>query len=268
MSEIKDLKNEMKCYEESSVQKLTAKIPVFVKLNVCSYRPATKDLNKPYDEIFAKSMQHTMKRICEEAHGAIFAYSNFDEITVILTDYHKPNSNAWFGYDVQKLCSIVSSVATIEFNMEFRRLVDEFKQKYNGARKEEKLSAYKNTADSYIKFSAVCFNVPENRVCDMMYLIQKECTKNVIQSIGRMYFENSDLVGKCNDEVLEMLRENFGIDWLSLPVELKRGVACTKGVNPFSKKKDWCIDKHMPLLVEFNQDYIQKILDSVRKEEI
>ena len=267
MSEIKELKLEMKKYEESSATKLAKKTPVFIKLNVCSYAQMTKHLRKPYDVIFANAMQHTMMSICEVAHGAIFAYSNFDEITVVLTDYHKLNSNAWFSYDVQKMSSVVSSIATVEFNSEFNKLVQEFEKDYSGANKENLLVEYKKLAEHKIMFSSHCFNVPENRVCDMLYWRQKECTKNIIQSIGRMYFENDVLVGKCNDEILEMLRETYGIDWVNLPVELKRGVACTKGSNPFSKKKNWAIDKHMPLLIEPNQDYIKKILDSVRKED-
>ena len=38
-------------------------------------------------------------------------------------------------------------------------------------------------------------------------------------------------------------------------------------LNPFSKKKKWCIDNHMPMICDEKRAYLQKIMDSVRMED-
>ena len=69
-----------------------------------------------------------MKYMCEHIQGCVLGYTQSDEITLILIDYKNPNSDAWFGYEVQKMCSIAASMATMAFNVqviEFERISKE-----------------------------------------------------------------------------------------------------------------------------------------------
>ena len=57
-----------------------------------------------------------MKYLCENIQGCVLGYTQSDEITLILVDYKKLTSNAWFDYKVQKMSSIAASMATLSFN--------------------------------------------------------------------------------------------------------------------------------------------------------
>lgn len=72
-----------------------------------------------------KAMQLTMEYLCKHIQGCVFGYTQSDEITLILIDYQKLNSDAWFGYEVQKICSISASMATMAFNRYFRDLIED-----------------------------------------------------------------------------------------------------------------------------------------------
>lgn len=73
-----------------------------------------------------KAMQLTMEYLCKHIQGCVFGYTQSDEITLILIDYQKLNSDAWFGYEVQKICSISASMATMAFNRYFRDLIEDW----------------------------------------------------------------------------------------------------------------------------------------------
>ena len=77
---------------------------------------------KPFDEVLIKTMQETMKYLCENIQGCVLGYTQSDEITLILIDYKKLTSTAWFDYEVQKMCSIAASTATMYFNKIRRKL--------------------------------------------------------------------------------------------------------------------------------------------------
>lgn len=64
-------------------------------------------------------MQETTKYLCENIQGCVLGYTQSDEISLVLVDYQKLTSDAWFDYEVQKLCSISASMATMAFNKYF-----------------------------------------------------------------------------------------------------------------------------------------------------
>lgn len=70
-----------------------------------------------------------MKYLCENIQGCVLGYTQSDEVTLILVDYKKLTSSAWFDYEVQKICSIAASMATMAFNNAFRENVDEYFRK-------------------------------------------------------------------------------------------------------------------------------------------
>lgn len=43
-------------------------------------------------------------------------YTQSDEITLVLTDYATITTDAWFGYNIQKMCSVSASMATLAFS--------------------------------------------------------------------------------------------------------------------------------------------------------
>lgn len=68
-------------------------------------------------------MQETTKYLCENIQGCVLGYTQSDEITLVLVDYKKLISSAWFDYEVQKMCSISASMVAMFSNKEFERRV-------------------------------------------------------------------------------------------------------------------------------------------------
>ncbi len=106
-------------YEEIPKTKLMRRVPVAIRIDGKAFHTFTKGFQKPFDEVLIKSMQDTMKYLCENIQGCVLGYTQSDEITLILVDYKKLTSSAWFDYEVQKVCSIAASMATIAFNKYF-----------------------------------------------------------------------------------------------------------------------------------------------------
>ena len=94
-----DLANRMKIYYENIPKtKLMRRCPVAVRLDGRSFHTFCRNFQKPFDEVLIKTMQQTMKYLCENVQGCVIAYQQSDEITLILIDYKKLTSSAFFDY--------------------------------------------------------------------------------------------------------------------------------------------------------------------------
>ena len=117
MSVHDDLGTRMKeFYEQVPKTRLVRRMPAAIRIDGKAFHTFTKGFRKPFDDILIKTMQETTKYLCENIQGCVLGYTQSDEITLILVDYQKLTSSAWFDYEVQKLCSISASMATIAFN--------------------------------------------------------------------------------------------------------------------------------------------------------
>ena len=110
-------------YEEVTKTRLTRRTPVIIRLDGCHFHIFTRGFKKPFDEVLVKSMQATMKYLCKNIQGCVLGYTQSDEITLVLVDYKELNTSAWFDYEVQKMCSISASMATMAFNKFFEEEV-------------------------------------------------------------------------------------------------------------------------------------------------
>lgn len=120
MSVRDDLGTRMKnFYEFIPKTKLMRHCPVVIRIDGKSFHTFTRKFEKPFDEVLIDTMHETMKYLCENIQGCVLGYTQSDEITLILIDYKKLNSDAWFDYEVQKMCSIAASMATMAFNKFF-----------------------------------------------------------------------------------------------------------------------------------------------------
>ena len=111
-------------YENVSKTQLVRRMPVAIRVDGKAFHTFTKGFKKPFDEVLGRAMRETMKYLCENIQGCVLGYTQSDEITLILIDYKKLTSSAWFDYEVQKMCSIAASMATMAFNRIFQENVD------------------------------------------------------------------------------------------------------------------------------------------------
>lgn len=221
-------------YEQIPKTKLMRRCPVAIRIDGKAFHTFTRGFQKPFDEVLIKSMQETTKYLCENIQGCVLGYTQSDEITLILVDYKKLTSSAWFDYEVQKICSITASMATMAFNKLFEKYVDEYRfSKWDG------VSNYEDNAWEYIQvllsavekgamFDARCFNIPKEEVTNLLYWRQDDAAKNSIQMVGRAFFSHKELHKKSRNDIQDMLMTQKGINWNDFPTYQKRGSCCIK----------------------------------------
>ena len=123
-----DLGTRMKEYEKRNQYYLQKRTPVAIRVDGRSFHTFTKGFKRPFDDVLIKTMQETAKYMCENMGNAKFAYVQSDEITIILVDYDTLETDCWFNYRTDKLCSISASMATMAFNKFFKKNAENYIQ--------------------------------------------------------------------------------------------------------------------------------------------
>ena len=257
-------------YESVPKTRLVRRMPVAIRLDGKAFHTFTRGFEKPFDEVLGKSMRETMKYLCENIQGCVLGYTQSDEITLILVDYQNLNSCAWFDYEVQKMCSIAASMATMAFNKFFTKNVNYFEitHEYDDTINEY-CTTLVNAAEKGAMFDARVFNIPKEEVCNLIYWRQLDATRNSIQMVGQANFSHKELQNKSCNMIQEMLFAEKGINWNDYPTYLKRGSCCIKTTiqNPNVDIKDgaypksvWMIDLDIPIFKGDGRDYIDKLV--------
>ena len=254
-----DLGTRMKTYYEGIPQtKLMRRTPVIIRIDGKAFHTFTRGFEKPFDKIMVKTMQETTKYLCENIQGCVFGYTQSDEITLVLIDYQKLTTSAWFDYEVQKMCSIAASMATLAFNKFFYENVF----LYNGMASVDmsnKEYPYKEVYAKAVKkgamFDARVFNIPKEEVTNCVYWRQLDATRNSIQSVGQANFSHKELQNKTCNMIQDMLHEQKGINWNDYPTYLRRGTAVKK-----NDSGSWCIDLDMPQLKGEGRRYLDELI--------
>lgn len=237
-----DLAKRMKQYETVPKTRLMTREPVIIRIDGKAFHTFTKGFVRPFDEVLIKTMQETTRYLCESIQGCVLGYTQSDEITLVLVDYKKLNSSAWFDYEVQKMCSIAASMATMAFNKYFALNVDEYgRNNFDGwdeggtndtdiiNSKEFKLAKLYDTAiQKGAMFDARCFNIPKEEVTNNIYWRQLDASRNSIQMVGQANFSHKELQGKSCNDIQEMLMLQKGINWNDCTTYQKRGSCCIK----------------------------------------
>ena len=103
-------------YEKRAQTFLPRRAYTMIRVDGKAFHTFTRGLDVPFDHDFMADMNKTAMALCDEIQGAQFAYVQSDEISVLLTDFKKFGTDAWFDGNVQKMVSISASIATAEFN--------------------------------------------------------------------------------------------------------------------------------------------------------
>jgi tRNA(His) 5'-end guanylyltransferase len=203
-----------------------------------------------------------MKYLCENIQGCVFGYTQSDEITLILIDYQTLTTDAWFDYEVQKICSIAASMATLAFNRFFNNFIKsyydiEYSMQYPEYCEPEELKrirTYCNAMNKGAMFDARCFNIPKEEVCNLIYWRQLDAIRNSIQMVGQAYFSHKELQGKSCKDIQDMLAFGCGIEWRYYPTPCKQGTCCIK------TEEGWMIDENIPIFKGEDRNYIDKLI--------
>lgn len=276
MSNNKDsLGDRMKTYEYVTRNYLTRKLPVIIRIDGKAFHSFTRGFKKPFDDIFVKSMQETMKYLCENVQGCVLGYCQSDEITLVLVDYQSREASAWFDNNIQKMVSVSASMATMAFN---RFFVNNCHQWYEDNIDFDELilgtdenikklfNAYTKACNKGAMFDSRVFTMPKEEVANCLIWRQQDATRNSIQSVGQANFSHNQLQGKNCSNIQDMLMLEKGINWNDYPTHLKRGTCCIKkpfkineGTEQEAIRNKWVIDTEIPIFTQ-DKDYINKLI--------
>lgn len=260
-------------YENRAKTYLTRRTPVIIRLDGKAFHTFTKGLKKPYDEIFHNTMNATMKYLCENIQGCKLGYTQSDEITLLLTDYDTIDTDAWFDNNVQKICSVSASMATMAFNQYFAFNYYEYEEFVHNELKLNAMEVFYCDSIRHKLHSAMfdsrCFNIPESEVTNCFIWRQQDATRNAIQMLGQCNFSHKELHGKSCNDIQDMLMLQRGINFNDMPTEFKRGVCCVKEeyaavdlstysgpIEPITRTH-WVLDKEIPIFTQ-DRDYVDR----------
>ena len=261
-------------YENIPKNKLMRRAPVIIRIDGRAFHTFTRGFKKPFDEILIKSMQETMKYLCENIQGCVLGYTQSDEISLLLVDYKNLNSSAWFDYEIQKMCSIAASMATMAFNKSFAKNAEEFMTDCASSYEMEGLCSkgteeyklcevYQKAIEKGAMFDARCFNIPKEEVTNYFYWRQLDAIRNSIQMVGQSHFPHNILQYKTCEDIKDMLYVKDEIVWELLPIYKQRGSCCIKQDYIYENilRKQWVIDNNIPLFKDEGRDYIEVLVN-------
>ena len=280
MSNNKDsLGDRMKGYENISRIYLTRRTPVIIRIDGKAFHSFTRGFAKPFDDILIKSIQDTSKYLCENIMGCKLAYTQSDEISLLLVDYEKLGTQAWFDNNLQKMVSVAASMATMAFNNFFMRevLEEEFEWKAGFTpqsvmiqeRHQKYIDNLKTAINKGAMFDARAFILPKEEVNNYFIWRQQDATRNSIQMVAQNNFSHKELQGKSCNALQDMLHEQKGINWNDYPIVYKRGSCIIKvydgitqydevgNICGYTERTKWIVDKEIPIFTQ-DRNYINK----------
>lgn len=245
------LGDRMKGYECASRTILTRRMPVIVRVDGKAFHTYTAGAEKPFDRKLIAVMEMTAMELCREIQGAQIAYTQSDEISILVHNYKSLNSEAWFDNQVQKMCSVAAATASSTFTAESWRIW------MGRVAAPVGLESIRPA-----KFDARVFVLPEAEVCNYFIWRQQDAIRNSVQMLARSLFSHKVCENKNCDELKEMCREK-GSDWNMLPSTQRRGRCLARHVETLADgtfgRSCWKVDHNIPIFSE-SRDYVNKHL--------
>lgn len=193
----------MKTLEKAYRTYLPKKSFAVIRVDGKGFSKYTKDLNKPFDSDFTAHMRETAQYLAENIDGAVCAYTQSDEISVIFSDLGGTNTEWWFGGQVQKLVSISAALATAKFNA---------------------LRPWPLGKDTFPIFDARVHHLNgEEGVLEYLKWRQTDAVKNSVGMLASHHFSHKSLMGESTRERIIRLGLEKGVYWHELSDRFRFG---------------------------------------------
>lgn len=190
------LGDEMKAFEDAYRTYLPSDGCLVVRVDGRAFHTYTSVRDRPYDLTVANAMDIAAKQLCKDFQGVKFAYGQSDEYSFIATK-DRPESELWFGGNLQKIVSVAASVFTQAFNSFV-------------------------PSDPNAQFDARAFVIPKDEVLKYCIWRQLDCKRNAISMAAQAHFSHKELNCKSSTDKLQMLLD-IGQDFTKLPREFRMG---------------------------------------------
>ena len=245
------LRERVNSYREISDYKLLPKLPIITVVNGRQFRKITSLLEKPFDVRFVELMAGSAIKLMHEIDGSMFAFAYSDEIIVVSRNDQTVSTEPYYDGKIQKISSITASVATLEFSrLAARRGIELFGEPV---------------------FTSECFVVP-NVMEAVNYIISKQQRAFYIALYQTCYYLMSKsydpnrvkdiLDSKTLEEKIEILKDDFGRDFMSEPSMVQRGIGLYRMDKVFDGgvKRKLTVDMELPLFAK-DIEFLVRVLD-------
>mgnify|MGYP001561467272 CR=1 FL=1 len=225
-------------YEDRTRMSLPRRTYTIIRVDGKAFHTFTKNFDRPFDKDLMFAMDLVAVTMCEEIQGARFAYVQSDEISILLTDFENPNTDAWFDGNIQKITSVSASIATAKFN---DIVLDKFLNEKNKKFYQMDLALF----DSRV------FTIPDPVEVENYFIWrQQDASRNSIQMAARAIYSHKECENKNTSELQDMLMiHEKKINWNNYSAREKRGglvykksTGATFDTSPPTKEEAWIAD--------------------------
>jgi len=199
-------------YEDRYRFMLVRRTYTIIRVDGRAFHTWTRGLERPYSTELMRAMDQTALELCKSIAGAQIGYVQSDEISILVTDFSKIDTHAWFDNNLQKLCSISASIATAVFNVQW----------------PERKSAH---------FDSRVFQIPDPVEVENYFVArQKDAVRNSVSMLAQGHFSAKQLHGVSVEQMHDML-VNVEDNWNNHPPRYKQGAAIVKVAQPSYMKE-------------------------------
>jgi tRNA(His) guanylyltransferase len=197
------LGDRMKRYESITSTYLLPRSYVFCRIDGRAFHTYLRNCKRPFDPGVIADMDATAIYLCENVQNAKLGYVQSDEITLLLCDFESRDTSQFFDGNIQKISSIVASMATARFNqLRFTRYTSEAKSP---------LWELPNVA--LATFDCRCWVVPSQwEAANVFIWRNQDCSRNSLSMVAQANFSHKELQGANSTEMHEMLHAK-GVNW-------------------------------------------------------
>lgn len=205
-----ELGDRMKAYEKaSSPPALSGQLPIYVRIDGRSFSKFTKGMQRPFDPRMTEAMIKTTEDLVRETKARI-GYTQSDEISLVLLDY-SVLSEPFFGGKLQKLCSVLASVATASFAKHIRD--------------------WEPYSEKYATFDCRVVQLPtRDETANMMLWRNQDAIKNSVSMACRSIASHKQMDHKDQKQMHEMIKE-AGVNFDHYPEAFRTGTFVRRTVE-------------------------------------
>lgn len=197
------LGDRMKAYENVTRTHLMPRSYTVCRIDGRAFHSYLRGSKKPFDGGVMSDMDNTAIYLCENVQNAKLGYVQSDEITILLCDFDTLTTTQFFDGNIQKMSSVIASMATAKFNqLRFKRSTSEGK------------SPLWNYDDVKLaEFDCRVWNVPTQwETVNTFIWRNQDCSRNSVSMVAQANFSHKELQGKSTTTMHEMLHQK-GVNW-------------------------------------------------------
>jgi tRNA(His) guanylyltransferase len=203
MTDKTGLGDRMKGYEAMEAgRRCMPLLPICARIDGKRFSRLTAGLARPYDERLSRLMTDVTRHLVETTNARV-GYTQSDEIS-LLWHADGPGQQVFLDGRIQKLTSILASLATARFNAALAERISE-------------------CGGQQAVFDCRVWTVPNRVEASNVFLWrEQDASKNSISMAARHYYPHAEVDGKDAAAMHELLFAK-GVNWNDYPEFFKRG---------------------------------------------